>query len=100
MGHSILRCHIWLGSQKMTTKFKAKRIHTPRITQQGMHILVKGRDALGQETPPHEYTETTKSLNELVDYYVEAFPLTVRVMIDVAVMPPSKRAGWATGRPG
>ena len=81
----------------MTTKFNRKP-RAMRITREanGMHVLVTGTDALSQEMPPHEYTETTKTLNELVDYYVESFPLVTEVNIRVAIVPPAQRAGRVT----
>lgn len=76
----------------MTTKFKL-RPKAMRITRdtKGMHLILVGYDPTGKKYPVHEYTETTKSLNELVDYYVEAFPLVVRVTIDVAIVPREQR---------
>lgn len=69
-----------------------------RITRdtKGMHVIIIGYDPKGTAYAPHEYTETTKSLNELIDYYVEEFQLTCRVVLDIAIVPRNERAHRVT----
>jgi hypothetical protein len=67
-----------------------------RIQRPPMHLLIVGYDARDNKLPPHEYTETTKTINELIDYYVEDHPTVLRITVDVAILPQSMRAGRIT----
>lgn len=80
----------------MTTKHR--RPKTMRITREptGGHVVLFGTDPNGKAYPTHDYTEVTKTLNELCGYYLEEFPLVTEIVIKVAIPPPYQRAGRVT----